>query len=61
MNTDKKYKIQVIVSGHTLTYNHCKIISEDNTWLEFSDKFGTTFKYNKNIILSMEELKGDGK
>ena len=56
-DTDKKYRIQVIISGNTLTYNNCKIISEDNTWIEFSDKFQKIFKINKNNIVIMEELK----
>lgn len=56
-NTDKRYKIQVEVSGNTLTYNNCKVINEDETWLEFSDKFGTIFKVNKKQIIIMEELK----
>lgn len=56
-NTDKRYRIQVIISGNTLTYNNCKILNEDDTWLEFSDKFDTNFKINKNQIAIMEELK----
>lgn len=56
-NTDKRYKIQIVISGNTLTYNSCIIINEDNTWLEFSDKFGTKFKVNKSQIAIMEELK----
>ena len=57
INTDKKYKIQIEVRGNNLTYNNCKILSEDETFLEFSDKFGIIFKVNKSQIIIMEEIK----
>jgi len=53
----KQYRIQVEISNSTLTYNFCTILFEDETWLSFSDKFGTVFKVNKNSIKIMEELK----
>lgn len=55
--SDKRYKIQVIVNGSPLTFNNCLIISEDATWLEFSDKFDVILKYNKNTVVSMELIK----
>jgi len=57
-NLDKKYKIQITISGNTLTYNECIIINDSDTiWMEFSDKFGTIFKVNKSFVGIMEELK----
>jgi len=55
-NTDKRYKIQVTVSGNTLTYNLCQILNEDDTWLEFFDKFRKKFKINKRNIVILEEV-----
>lgn len=55
-NTDKRYRIQITVSGTTLTYNLCQILSEDDTWLEFSDKFKKKFKVNKRNIVILEEV-----
>ena len=57
IKSDKRYRIQVVVSGNTLTFNNCKILSETENWLEFSDKFNTTYRYNKNIVTCIEELK----
>lgn len=54
---EKRYRINVEISGNTLTYNNCKILGEDDTWVEFSDKFDVIYKYNKNKIVSMEELR----
>lgn len=54
---EKKYKINVIANGNTLTYTQCIVIKEDDTWVEFSDKFGNIIKYNKSAITSMEELR----
>jgi len=56
IDTDKKYKIQIEIRGNNLTYSNCEILSEDETFLEFSDKFGTTFKVNKTQIIIMQEL-----
>ena len=56
-NTDKRYRIQVLINGNTLTYNNCLIFGEDETWLEFSDKFDIIYKYNKNNVVNLEELK----
>lgn len=58
---DKKFKIQIEVSGNTLTYNLCTILSEDDVWLEFTDKFGTKFKVNKANIIILEEINSGDK
>jgi len=56
--TEPKYKIRIMISGNTLTYNECILLEEkDNSFIKFSDKFNVIYKYNKNIVLSMEELK----
>jgi hypothetical protein len=56
--SDTKYKIQVIVNGNPLTFNGCKILDEtDPTFLKFSDKFNVVLRYNKDVVISMEELK----
>ena len=56
-NSEPKYRIQALVNGTLLSYNVCTIISDDGIWLEFKDKFSTHYKYNKMVIISMEELK----
>jgi len=55
MKIGESYKITVEVNGKLLTYTG-KIISEDDDFVTFSDKFGTTFSYNKKNIVSMEEV-----
>ena len=55
---DTKFKIQVVVNGNPLTFNFCILLDEpDNSFVKFSDKFGTTYRYNKNVVVSMEELR----
>jgi hypothetical protein len=55
--SDKRYKINVTSSGRTLTYTDCKLIS-DNEWsLTFTDKFGIVLTVNRAMIISMEEVK----
>jgi len=55
---DQKYKIQVLIDGNRLTFNECLILPEiDLMFLRFKDKFDTVYRYNKNLILFMEELK----
>lgn len=56
--SDKKQKIQVVINGHPLTFNECIILEEKDTdFIKFSDKFGTIYRYNKNVVVSMEELR----
>lgn len=50
------HKIVVVIEGKILTFTG-KIVSEDNSFITFIDKFGSTLSYNKSTIRSMEELK----
>ena len=55
---DTKFKIQIIVNGNSLTFSPCTLLPlDDISFMRFSDKFGTIYRYNKNAIISMEELK----
>ena len=56
MKLGESYKITVSVNERVLTYT-AKIISEDETFITFTDKFNSTFHYNKNNIISVEEIK----
>lgn len=56
MNIGDTYIIRIEVNGRFLTYTG-KIISEDDDFITFSDKFGSTFSYNKKNIISMEEVR----
>jgi len=57
-NTEPKYKIKVLIQGTTLTYSDCLLLpEEDSFFVKFSDKFKVIYKYNKNLIISMEEAK----
>jgi hypothetical protein len=55
MNIKETYIIRVDVDNKIFTYTG-KIISEDNNFITFKDKYGTTFSYNKNKILSFEKV-----
>ena len=56
--SDKRYRIQVIINGNPLTFNNCILLdTEDNSFIKFSDKFGTILIYNKSTVVSMKELK----
>lgn len=52
----KKYKIILNINEHVLTYS-CTLLSEDNNFITFIDKFGKEYTYNKNLILSIERIK----
>ena len=55
-NPLQKYKIQILINKNQLTFNGCLILDcDDNHFIRFSDKFGHILKYNKNVIMSMEE------
>ena len=57
MNINKNYIIRIDVDNKIFTYT-AKIISEDNTFITFIDKNKKTFSYNKNKIISFEEING---
>lgn len=50
---NKTYIIRVIISNQTLTY-HATILSEDEDFITFKDKFGKIQRYNKNVIGNIE-------
>lgn len=56
MNINKNYIMRVDVDNKIFTYIG-KIISEEDNFITFKDKYGTTFSYNKNKIISFEEVK----
>lgn len=51
----KSYLIVFEVGGRDLTFN-CKIISVDETFVTFKDKFGKELTYNKKKIISVAEV-----
>jgi len=51
------YKITLKINNATLTYT-CKITDIDDMFVSFLDKYNKKFTYNKNLILSFEELNG---
>jgi hypothetical protein len=55
MNIGRYYIIRVMVDGRLFTYTG-KIISEDEDFVTFIDKYGKTFSYNKSNIVSFEEV-----
>ena len=55
MEQNKKYIIRVEVKDRLLTYEG-EIVSQDDFFITFIDKFGKEWSYNKNTIVSFEEL-----
>ncbi len=49
------YKIVIDINGKILTFS-CKIISNEDGFITFIDKFGKTYSYNLNNIISYEEI-----
>lgn len=58
MKINTTYKIVVDVGERILTYVGT-IISEDDLFVTFKDKNGSIFSYNKNKIISVEEVKNE--
>ena len=53
------YKIVVEVNNSILTFS-CKIISADDNFVTFTDKFDKTYTYNLKNIISFELVKEEG-
>ncbi|MFH1644562.1 MAG: hypothetical protein ABIA74_05300, partial [bacterium] len=53
------YMIILKINNTTLTY-HCKIISEDEHFITFIDKYGKEFTYNKNLIIQIALMNNRG-
>ena len=56
MKRGDTYKIVIEVNERMLTYTG-EIIEDDGTFITFKDKYGNTYSYNKNNIVSFEEVK----
>lgn len=50
------YRIVFDVKGKALTFQ-CIIEEDDENFITFIDKYGKKLTYNKNIIISVEEIK----
>ncbi len=59
MNIGDTYIIRIKVEGRLFTYTG-KVTSEDDNFITFIDKYGKTFSYNKDNIISFEEVGEDG-
>ena len=55
MKLGVKYKITVEVNGRTLTFLGT-IQKDEDGFVTFIDKYGSTLTYNKNFIISFEEV-----
>jgi hypothetical protein len=55
MNIGNFYKIVINVNNTILTFRG-KIISADENFTTFIDKFGTDYTYNNNNIISFEKI-----
>lgn len=51
LEVDNYYIITFNVNDETLTYS-CKILSIDETFITFTDRYGNTISYNKSLIMS---------
>jgi len=54
MELNKTYIIRVLINNNLLTYSG-KILSEDDFFIEFLDRYGKKVSVNKNTIQSFEE------
>ena len=57
MDIGKRYKIVIEGEGEVLTFN-ATIISIDDSFITFRDKFDKVLSYNKSRIIYFEEVKG---
>lgn len=56
LEVGKFYKIVFEIGGKLLTYS-CEILSLDDKFVSFKDRFGKVLTYNINAIFSFEEIK----
>jgi hypothetical protein len=56
LEINKKYKFRIRVDTNELVYTGT-VISLDEGFVEFKDKFGEIIAYNKALIISYEEVK----
>lgn len=50
------YKIVISINRNLLTYS-CKILSIDDNFISFVDKYDKEYSYNLNTIITFEEIK----
>ena len=55
MEIGKKYKIVVSVNNNDLTYTGI-VLSAENNFVTFKDKFNKILNYNLNSVISFEEM-----
>lgn len=55
MNIGDTYIIRIEVEGRLFTYTG-KILEDKEGFITFEDKYNKTFSYNKNNIISFEEV-----
>ena len=58
MKINETYKLTIDVNGKILTFTG-KIISEDDNFITFVDRYNSVLAYNKRNIISAEEIKWD--
>ena len=56
MEKNRKYSIRVLINGALLTYTGV-IISDEDGFVTFTDRFGNKVSVNKMTIQSYEELR----
>lgn len=57
LQQNKKYKLTFYIFGKTLTFTG--VILDVDDFVEFRDKFGEIIRYNKNCLISYEEVSND--
>lgn len=55
----KKYRLVFQVGNHALSFTG-EIISVENDFIEFIDKFNKKLIYNKSSLISVEEVNNGG-
>ena len=58
LNIGSKYKLIFDVGGNSFTYTGV-IIELDDNYISFTDKYGIRLTYNKDRLISFEEVKDD--
>ncbi len=57
LEVGKFYKIVIDVNGRVLTFSG-EILSNDNVFVSFKDKYNKILNYNLRTIISFEEIDG---
>ena len=59
MELNTTYIFRIVINGQLLTYTG-KVISINDFFVEFLDKYGKNISVNKNNIQSFEEVQSNG-